>query len=415
MIAMTTLDRKTRERRRTAIWLIGQMTVAATAGLLLASQWIPVWGAFAMVIAALIAGDRLMRAEGGVPIIVYHSVSPEQRWLPWSDQIAITPDGFESQIRMLRRRGFTIMRNADFLVLRRAATPMPPLPVVIHLDDGYLDNWVAALPILRRYNAPATIMVSLDFVEPGDTLRPTMDDVAADGAHSGALAWAGYMNWAEIRAIEASGLVEIEAHGTDHGRVQTGPEIVDHVTPDNWRRLAWLQWRATAGNKSDWHRHEAPPYVGFGTPVRRNAPALTERAWSAERPESKAECLERIAAVLRRSRKTLTEKLGRPPKVFCWPENAVTPEGHRLALEIGFAATTGGRGENRPEENSTVLSRIHAGDRALGWRWGAIDDLQLLAACRAFHGNYYWCLPLFAIRAAGHVTQRLPVRAGRRA
>jgi peptidoglycan/xylan/chitin deacetylase (PgdA/CDA1 family) len=340
-----------------------------------------------------------MRRPGGVPVLVYHSVSPDQGWLPWSDRIAVTPETFDRHLTLLRRRGFTVLGNRVFLDHRAAGLPMPPRPAVIHLDDGYLDNWVAAVPILRRHGLPATIMVSLDFIEPGDLLRPTLDDVAAGRAAPGDLDWQGYVNRAEIAAIERGGLVAIEAHGTDHGRVETGPAVVDVLAPDNWRRLAWVQWRAMAGDKSGWFRTAEPPRVPLGTPVRCNAPALAARAWRDAGTETAAAWLDRVGAVLAASRDRLGAVLGRPVTLFCWPENAVTPEVHALALSLGYRATTGGRGENRPGEDPTVISRVHAGDRALGLRWDALDDLHLLASCRAFHGNYYWCLPLFAIHA----------------
>jgi len=354
---------------------------------------------------ALLIGDRFMRAPGGVPVLVYHSVSPEQDWLPWSDQIAITPEGFDRQMRLLKRHGFTVMSNAEFLRRRHDGAEMPPRPVVIHIDDGYLDNWVAAVPILARHGLPATIMVSLALVESGDKPRATIDDAPEDALH-----WEGYMNWAEITRVEATGLVQIEAHGTDHGRVETGPEVVDHLDESNWRPLAWVQWRAMPGPKHGWFRHETPPVVPFGTPVRRNAPALAARAWTSEGLESEAGYAARVRDVLERSREALEARLGRAPILFCWPENACTETARGIAQDVGYLATTGGRGENRPEERPDVVSRVHAGDRALGWRWPWADDLHVLANARAFQGNYYWCLPMFAINGINRITR--PVRRG---
>jgi peptidoglycan/xylan/chitin deacetylase (PgdA/CDA1 family) len=292
---------------------------------------------------------------------------------------------------------------------------VPAKPVVIHLDDGYLDNWVAAAPLLARYRIPATIMVSLDFVEPGMELRPTIADVESGRIPAEALVWSGYMNWSEIAALEASQAIEIEAHGVDHARVVTGPKVIDQLQPHNWRSLAWMQWAATPGNKSGWYLHSDPPFVPFGTDVRENAPALASREWSAEGTETADAYAGRVRDDLAHSRETLAVRIGRPPLIFCWPENALTRQAHEIALGLGYRATTGGHGENRPEEDPTVISRVHAGDRALGWRWGFLDDLRLLAACRAFQGNYYWCFPLFAIHGLGRAIAFCRNLIGRRA
>jgi peptidoglycan/xylan/chitin deacetylase (PgdA/CDA1 family) len=393
-----TVDRKARQRWRTAAWCALQCAgLVAVAGGLYAGPAAAA-GAAAVLLATLAAGHRIMYAPGGVPVIVYHSVSPSQDWLPWADEIAVEPACFERQLRMLARAGFAALSNDEFLRRRREGLPMPVRPVVIHLDDGYLDNWVFALPILERLGMPATIMVSLDFIEQGNDLRRRIDE-----AGDTPLRLEGYMNWAEIVATDRSGLVAIEAHGTDHGRVETGPEVVDTLTADNWRALAWVQWREMPGSKADWHREREPSRVPLGTPVRRNAPALAARAWSERGCETEADYRRRVRGVLTEARRGLELRLERRPALFCWPENAVTPAGHAIALEVGYQATTGGRGENRPGEAPTVVSRVHAGDGAIGWSWPWIDDLRLYAACRAFHGVYYWCFVLFAIHGTHHV------------
>lgn len=402
---MTVRNRKIEQRRRTAAWLLTQGACIGSAVALVFFDW-PAWNGIVVVAAGLIASDRFMRVPGGVPVIVYHSVSEQQDWLPWSDQIAVKPRDFERHIALLQRFGLTIMRNRDFIERRLTGKPMPPLPVVIHLDDGYLDNWVAAAQILNRLGAPATIMVSLDFVEAGDTLRPTLADVDAGRVAPGAITWPGYMNWREIHELERSGLIDIEAHGVDHARVVTGPTVIGRLHCGNWRHFAWMQWAATQGDKSGWHRHDAPPSVPYGTAILESEPALGARCWSAEGYESDAAYEARVRADLARSAAVLEAKLGRRPSIFCWPENKLTSKAHEIALSLGYRATTGGRGENRPEEDASVISRVHAGDRALGFRCSRVDALRLLAACRAFQGNYYWCLPLFVIHGLNAVRVR---------
>ena len=35
-----------------------------------------------------------MKREGGVPVLVYHSVTSQGAWLPWSENISVTPEFF---------------------------------------------------------------------------------------------------------------------------------------------------------------------------------------------------------------------------------------------------------------------------------------------------------------------------------
>ncbi|QQS47191.1 MAG: polysaccharide deacetylase family protein [Acidobacteriota bacterium] len=43
--------------------------------------------------------------------------------------------------------------------------PLPEGMAAITIDDGYTDSWEIAYPLLRRYNAPATIYVVADFMD----------------------------------------------------------------------------------------------------------------------------------------------------------------------------------------------------------------------------------------------------------
>ncbi len=338
-----------------------------------------------------------MRDDGGAPVLCYHSIS-DQGWVPWPTCI-VSLETFERHLQVLARGGFSVMRTTDLVAARLAGRRLPPRPVAIHFDDGYLDNWVAALPLLRRYGLQGSMFVSLDFIEDGDTLRPTLDDVAQGRVSARDLQWSGYVNWAEIAAMQRSGVIDVLPHGVDHGCVETGPRIVEHLTPENWRRLAWVQWREMPGSKAYWHRNATPPAVPLGTPVHQNAPALAARAWHPERGvESEIAYRERVRSQLSRCRQELEARLGRSIDVFCWPNNGTCDTARAIAERVGFRATTGGSGENRAEEDPRVLSRLGVGDRIAGWHWPAAEALGMYAGLRVFQGNYYWfyLLILFA-------------------
>jgi peptidoglycan/xylan/chitin deacetylase (PgdA/CDA1 family) len=78
--------------------------------------------------------------------------------------IAVSTRSFERQIAFLSRR-YTILPLRQLADRLRSGTAIPPRTVVITFDDGWRDNFTLAYPILRKYNAPATIFVSTDFIE----------------------------------------------------------------------------------------------------------------------------------------------------------------------------------------------------------------------------------------------------------
>jgi len=213
---------------------------------------------------------------------------------------------------------------------------------------------------------------------------------------------AGYMRWSELRDLDRAGF-EIEPHGVDHARVPTSDAVVGTLDAHNWRRNAWMQWRATPGPKHDWFRMETPVAVPLGSAIPASGLALAERAWIDGAREAPAMFATRIEHDLERCREAFVDHLGRVPRIFCWPENKTCAEARQIARRIGYHATTGGKGRNATHEPADVLSRIHVDDRAIGIRWLAIEGLYLRAAVRLMQGNHYWYLLL----APMHIARRM--------
>ena len=362
------MTRKQERKRRVLEW------ATIVAGGVVAAAWLHGVAGAAALTAALWLGHRRMILPRGVAVLTYHSVAHDPKWLPWAYDISVAPETLARHLETAARMGCTIVGTRDYLARRAAGTPLPADTVLLHFDDGYLDNWLAALPILRAHRAPATFFASLDFVEPGQSLR------GRDAEPS------GYMNWAELRAVEADPLFEVEPHGVDHGRIPLSDRSTGELTVANWRRHAWMQWAATDGPKYDWHRLVLPAAVPLGSRVPESGLALASVGVS----ETPADLEARIARHLALCQRVFESQLDRSPEVFCWPENAVVPEGRRIAASLGYRATTGGRQRNTASEPADVISRIHMGDRALGFRWLWAEGLHFRAATRLAQGNLYW-------------------------
>lgn len=376
-----TVRRRTDRKRRICTW----SACAAAGASLGALLWLALPGTggaglgAAALVAGLLAGHRVMIAPRGVPILTYHSVSPDASWLPWADEISVAPETLCNHLAAMRAMGCTIVSTRQLIEARLTGCALPRRPVVLHFDDGYLDNWLHAAPLLREASAPATFYASLDFIAPGESPR---DTATADSR--------GYMNWPELRALDGDPLFEVEPHGVDHGRVAISARTVGTLTLENWRGLAWLQWAEMPGPKHDWYLWQEPPAVSLGTPVPESEGALAAAAFRDGGLENDAEYRARVASHLGRCRDDFRAGLGRAPATFCWPENRVSPAAREIAAAAGYLATTGGEGRNTAAEDPAILSRIHAGDRALGFRLAAAERLHIRAVIGLFEGNHYW-------------------------
>lgn len=108
--------------------------------------------------------------QKGVCILLYHRVAEEN-----SDPqlLCVKPYNFDRQMDYLSRhyRLITLKKLQENLV----NGCIPDMAVVVTFDDGYADNLTNALPILLKYEIPATIFVATGYLGedtrfPSDTL-----------------------------------------------------------------------------------------------------------------------------------------------------------------------------------------------------------------------------------------------------
>lgn len=131
-----------------------------------------------------------------VPILMYHYVSePPPDADVYRKDLSVTPAQFEAHLQALQEAGYQAIPLVD--LVSYLATGQPQLPangVVLTFDDGYVDIYANAWPLLQKYGFTATIFVITDFV---DMQRP------------------GYATWEQLAEMHAAG-IDIGSHSRDH-------------------------------------------------------------------------------------------------------------------------------------------------------------------------------------------------------
>lgn len=97
-----------------------------------------------------------------ITILNYHRVTKRPARF---DEYSISAKDFDWQMRLLSRI-FNVISIDDAVAFLEGGT-IPKRAVVLTFDDGYLDNLTEALPILKKYNLPATIYVAGDAIRSG--------------------------------------------------------------------------------------------------------------------------------------------------------------------------------------------------------------------------------------------------------
>ena len=94
-----------------------------------------------------------------LPILYYHRV--QEGLHPTK---GVSPSAFAKQMRWLRILGFQAVSFRDLANFFVDEFALPAKPVVITFDDGYLDNYQVAAPIVKENGLTATIFLVSDFI-----------------------------------------------------------------------------------------------------------------------------------------------------------------------------------------------------------------------------------------------------------
>jgi peptidoglycan/xylan/chitin deacetylase (PgdA/CDA1 family) len=135
-----------------------------------------------------------------VPILTYHRVHRYATELTKSQpDLTVEPTAFREQMAALDRAGHTTITQRQLFGALYRGTALPRKPVIISVDDGYVDDVTEILPVLRRHRMVATFYVITRRVHE-----------------------AGFVDTRQIRALEAAGM-DVGAHTRTHANLPALP------------------------------------------------------------------------------------------------------------------------------------------------------------------------------------------------
>ncbi len=312
-----------------------------------------------------------------IPIVMYHSVGVSLPGWKWQ-AMTIPFEMFERQVHILKSNGYKCRPLADLPGLFDRATTGKDPEIILTFDDGYLDNWVFAYPILKRMGWQGTIYVNPEFIDPSETPRPTLEDVWAGRCSMNDLKVHGFLNRSELRSLQASGVMEIASHSMSHTWHWTGPEIVGFHNPHQDR--PWLGWNARPERKFAYLSEDQREFTPWGSPIyangrslgvrrffpdpvtantcieyvkskggksffqhkgwREELAAVADRSPTTGRYETEAELIDRFRYEICESRRILAEITGQPVNHFCWPGGAYCQKSWQIADDEAYRTIT---------------------------------------------------------------------------
>ncbi|HEX2160770.1 MAG TPA: polysaccharide deacetylase family protein [Thermoleophilaceae bacterium] len=159
------------------------------------------------------SAGRLRNRSREAVFLGYHSVAEEGP--PF---LSVTPEAFERHLALLKRRGFRSGTLADLAHVAGGGRPDGKL-AFLTFDDGYVDNYATARPLLEAYGFRAIVFLVPPLIDGGGPLvwerveRHVRDYPAVMRA----------MTWTMVESMAAEGH-EFGSHTLTHPRL---PDLDD--------------------------------------------------------------------------------------------------------------------------------------------------------------------------------------------
>jgi peptidoglycan/xylan/chitin deacetylase (PgdA/CDA1 family) len=131
----------------------------------------------------------------------------------------VTPEAFEEQLRYLKDGGFYSVSWEQWQLAQSQRQPLPGRGVMITFDDGYLDFFEYAWPLLKKYGFTATVFLVADLIGKSNLWDQAFgEDIPL-------------MGWPEIQQLQGEG-VEFGSHSATHKPLTavTNEELVQELT-----------------------------------------------------------------------------------------------------------------------------------------------------------------------------------------
>lgn len=140
-------------------------------------------------------------------VLMYHRVV-DDRELSKKQETCVYIDEFHKQLELLDRLGYSTITLRDYWLFKQDKLQLPKKPIILTFDDGYLDTYKFAFPLLKEYGMKAVVFVLGD--------RSVKSNVWDTNGQN--LAYAPLMDSHQIKELHDNGF-EIGAHSLRHSNL----------------------------------------------------------------------------------------------------------------------------------------------------------------------------------------------------
>ncbi len=297
---------------------------------------------------------NLMRAAGA--FAPFRMANRDKALILTYHRFSHAPDGENTVARVFAEQLDYLTTHYRIVPLSRLAEhlskgeSLPPGLAAIAIDDGYLDAYEIAFPILRRYNAPATLFIVSDFVDRRgwlwtDKLR--------------FLAIRAKVNKLEARINNREFALKLDGHSS---RLEAARQINAALkqAPDDQKKETIARIASSLGIELPGPPPDEYVPITWDQAREMDAAGVTIGSHTATHPILTRVSDDRLHRELRESRSRLETMLGREVDLFCYPNGDYDERVSRAVRYAGYkCAVTIEEGFNGVGSDLLRLKRIH--------------------------------------------------------
>lgn len=341
-----------------------------------------------------------------LPVLMYHYISN------YPSSISVSPHNFEKHCQGMAENGWKgiTLQEAESFFLK--GEKLPPKSVLITFDDGFLDNFVYAWPILKKYEHNGVIFTVTERILSEQIVRPTLFDVWDESISNKVLyelvdmpikqtklglkkRQDAFLSWEECRIMEKSGVISIGAHSAHHLSVFANNTWEDlYIPSDQYRTFYKIDAPIVWGmpcfkEKSALHCKAFIPSKKLTELITYHVPQQKQQAYEYfQQPHNITSLKQKIQTLSSNSlgsfetwgqqqkrlildfeqcKNTLEKELGHNVQSFCWPWGESSIIAQSIGRSFGFSYFYKTSMGANPSKKYTAINRFKV--RNKGWNW----------------------------------------------
>ena len=167
-------------------------------------------------VCAIFISYRKEKSMRSIPVLMYHHINPNKE-----DMVTVTPEVFEGQMRYLHESGYKTLKIDELLSYISGGLALRQKAVVLTFDDGWLDNYIYAFPVIKKYRIYASVFLVTNRIEKASEKTPQTCYLIPSHKESKSLILKGeehkvVLTWNLIKEMVDSGLIDFYSHTESH-------------------------------------------------------------------------------------------------------------------------------------------------------------------------------------------------------